>query len=134
MRPAGRQGRKGMDALPRPEVLRRFTDAACQPPLAALSLRWGASALADRLWELPENICLTGPAPERFGFSIARHGDDSYGLRVLWNRTLLSWPDLTRVQILTSALAPLLAALGTDLWQLLAEPARATLRMPRLAA
>ena len=55
-------------------------------------------------------------------------------MRVLWNRTYLSWTDLTRVQLLTSALAPLMGALGTDLWQLLAEPVRATVRMPRVAA
>jgi hypothetical protein len=123
-----------MEALPRPEVLRRFTDATCQPPLAALGLRWDASARADRLWELPENICLTGPAPERFGFSITRQGGDSYAVRILWNRTHLHWPDLARVQLLASALAPLLAALSTDLWQLLAEPMRPTVRMPRIAA
>jgi hypothetical protein len=123
-----------MEALPRPEVLRRFTEAACQPALPALRLRWDASALAERLWELPESVCLTGSAPERFGFNIERQGDDAYAVHILWNRTHLSWPELTRVQLLTSALAPLLAALGTDLWQLLAEPVRPTIRMPRLAA
>jgi hypothetical protein len=125
-----------METLPRPEVLRRFTDAECQPPLPAMRLRWDPTAMGfgERLWYLPENVCLTGPAPERFGVTIDRHGDDSYCVHVLWNRTYLSWPDVTRVQLLTSALAPLLAALGTDLWQLLSEPVRGTLRMPRVAA
>jgi len=124
-----------METLPRPEVIRRYNDAECQPPLPAMRLRWDARATGfDRLWDLPENVCMTGPAPERFGVSIERHGEDAYAVRVLWNQTHLSWPALKRVQLLTSSLAPLLAALGTDLWQLLAEPARATLRMPRLAA
>jgi hypothetical protein len=125
-----------METLPRPEVIRRFTDAACHPPLPALRLRWDTSAMgfSERLWDLPENVCVTGPAPERFGVSIERQGEDAYAVRVLWNRTYLSWTELTRVQLLTSALAPLLSALGTDLWQLLAEPVRGTLRMPRVAA
>ena len=106
------------------------------PVFQAMVLRWDPNALgsAERLWYLPEDVCLTGPAPERFGVSIQRHDTDSYTVRVLWNRTYLSWTDLTRVQLLTSALAPLLGALGTDLWQLLAEPVRATVRMPRVAA
>jgi hypothetical protein len=125
-----------METLTRPEVLRRYTDAACQPPLPAMRLRWDTSALGfgERLWYLPENLCITGPAPERFGIVVERHDDDSYAVRVLWNRMYLSWPDLTRVQLLTSALAPLLAALGIDLWQMLAEPVRSTLQMPRAAA
>jgi hypothetical protein len=125
-----------METLPRPEVLRRYTDNACQPPLPAMRLRWDPNVLGfgERLWYLPENICVSGSAPERFGVRIERQGDDAYAVQVLWNRTHLNWPELTRVQMLTSALAPLLAALGIDLWQLLAEPVRATLRMPRVAA
>jgi hypothetical protein len=125
-----------MDHLPRPESVRRFTATECQPLLPAMRLRWDTQALGftERVWELPENIGITGPAPERFGISIERHGDDSYAVRLLWDRTYLSWPDLKRVQLLGSALAPLLAAVGIELWQLLAEPVRPTLRMPRLAA
>src|SRR5207248_2145045 len=76
MRPAGRERRRVMETLPRPEVLRRYTDTACQPPLPALRLRWDGSALGfgERLWYLPENVCLSGPAPERFGVRIERHG------------------------------------------------------------
>jgi len=124
-----------METLPRPEVIRRYTDAEWQPPLPAMRLRWDPHATGfDRLWDLPESVCMTGQAPERFGISIERHGEDAYAVRVLWNQTHLSWPALKRVQLLTSALAPLLAALGIDLWQLLAEPARAMLRLPRVAA
>jgi hypothetical protein len=124
-----------METLPRPEVLRRFTDAEYHPSMPAMRLRWDASATGfARLWELPENVSMTGPAPERFGISIERHGEDAYAVRILWNQTHLSWPTLNRVQLLTSALAPLLAALGTDLWQLLAEPVRTTLRIPARAA
>jgi hypothetical protein len=124
-----------MDTLPRPEVIRRFTDAEYHPPMPAMRLRWDASATGfDRLWELPDNVSMTGPAPERFGISIERHGEDAYAVRMLWNQTHLSWAALKRVQLLTSSLAPLLAALGTDLWQLLAEPVRSTLRIPARAA
>jgi hypothetical protein len=124
-----------METLPRPEVIRRFTDAEYHPPMPAMRLRWDASATGfDRLWELPENVSMTGPAPERFGISIERHGEDAYAVRLLWNQTHLSWPALKRVQLLTCALAPLLSALGTDLWQLLAEPVRSTLRVPARAA
>jgi hypothetical protein len=124
-----------METLPRPEVLRRYTETECHPPLPAMRLRWDSSAAGfERLWELPESVCMTGQAPERFGVSIERHGEDAYAVRLLWNQTHLSWPALKRVQLLTSALAPILGALGTDLWQLLAEPVRQTLRLPARAA
>jgi hypothetical protein len=101
-----------------------------------MRLRWDAQALGfvDRHWDLPENVCIKGPAPERFGIRIDRQDEDSYAVRLLWDRTYLSWPDLKRAQLLASALAPLLDALGTDLWQLLSEPIPSTVRMPRLAA
>jgi hypothetical protein len=124
-----------METLPRPEVIRCFKDTECQPPLPAMRLRWDSCTSGiERLWELPENVSVTGPAPERFGISIERRGEDAYEVRMVWNQTYLTWPALKRVQLLTSALAPLLTALGTDLWQLLAEPVRSTLRMPRVAA
>jgi hypothetical protein len=67
-------------------------------------------------------VTLVGPPPERFGVSIRRRGEDSYSVRLLWDRTGLTWGDLPRRQILTSALAPLLGAMGTDLWYLLDQP------------
>jgi hypothetical protein len=125
-----------METLPQPEVIRRFTDHDGQTALPAMRLRWDPNVMGfgERLWYLPENVCVTSPAPERFGVCIERHGEDAYAVRLLWNRTHLSWSSLTRVQLLTSALSPLLAALGTDLWQLLSEPVHTTLRLPRVAA
>ena len=98
-----------MGSLPAPEVLRCYVHTGFQPHQSAMSLRWDPNALAtaERLWYLPEEVCLTGPAPEEFGVTIQRRGDDAYAVRVLWNHTCLSWSTLTRVQLLTSALAPL---------------------------
>ena len=42
---------------------------------------------------------------------------------MLWNSLCLSWEGLTRVQIMASSIAPVLRALGTDLWYLLTQPA-----------
>ena len=57
-----------------------------------------------------------------FGLTIQRRETDRYSVRLLWDRTCLSWNALTRVQLMTSALTPLLAAMGTDLWYLLDQP------------
>ncbi len=65
---------------------------------------------------------MKGPAPDRFGVTVHRVGADSYRVRLLWNSLCLSWEHVTRVQVMTSALAPILAALGTDLWHLLNQP------------
>lgn len=112
-----------MKTLPPPEVVRCYFDDDFAPRLPAMCLRWDADLLGgERLWELPEGVTLVGPPPERFGVSIRRHGDDSYSVRLLWDRTGLTWGDLPRDQILTSALAPLLGAMGTDLWYLLDQP------------
>jgi hypothetical protein len=55
-------------------------------------------------------------------------------VRLLWDRTCFTWLALARVQLWTSALAPLLASLGTDLWYLLDQPASSGGRSPRRAA
>jgi hypothetical protein len=125
-----------MESLPAPEVLRCFLHTGFQPPLPAMRLRWDANALgtAERLWYLPEDVCLTGPAPEDFGVTIQRRGADAYAVRLLWNKTCMSWSALTRVQLLTSALAPLLRAMGTDLWYLLDQPVTAEFQLPCDAA
>ena len=121
-----------MHCLPPPEVIRTYLDRNLQPPLPAKRLRWGPDAVgpAERLWYLPEDVCLSGPPPERFGFTLQRRGPDSYAVRLLWNRTHFHWPDLPRVQLLGSALAPLLRALGTDLWALLDRPTRGEAVLP----
>jgi hypothetical protein len=89
-----------------------------------MCLRWHSDAAGqgERLWELPEGVSIVSPAPERFGISVRRQDNDAYEVRLLWDRTHLTWPSLTRVQLLTSALAPLLGSLGTDLWHLLDQP------------
>ena len=110
--------------LPRPEVRRCFFDKSFEPPLPAMALAWDhdAPGLAEHVWYLPGDVTVQGPAPDRFGVTVHRVGADSYRVRLLWNGLCLSWEHLTRVQVMTSALAPILAALGTDLWHLLNQP------------
>jgi hypothetical protein len=121
--------------LPEPEVVRCYFDEDFQPRLPAMCLRWDDEAGSrERLWELPDGFCLAGPPPQQFGITIQRQGTDSYCVRLLWNHTGLSWPALTRAELLTSSLAPLLAAMGTDLWQVLDQPVRPELAPPPKAA
>jgi hypothetical protein len=110
--------------LPKPEVVRCFFEPSFDTPLPAMELRWDEDApgVAERDWHLPERLLLKGPAPVRFGVTIERRGADSYHVRVLWNHLGMSWDHLTRVQIMTSSLALVLNALGTDLWYLLNQP------------
>jgi hypothetical protein len=110
--------------LSAPEVLRCYFDESFDPHLPAMCLRWdsGEASPPERLWDLPEGVAILGPPPRRFGFSVRRVDNDLYSVRLLWDQTQLCWPRLARVQLLTSALAPLLAALGTDLWYLLDQP------------
>jgi hypothetical protein len=109
--------------LPEPEVVRRYVDEVFHRSAPVLSLRWpGGAALGERLWELPDGVSIVGAPPQRFGVHLQRVGD-AFSLRLLWNGTCLSWASLSRMQLLSSALAPLLAALGTDLWCLLEQPA-----------
>lgn len=125
-----------LTTLAAPRVLRHYYDDEFHPPLPAMWLRWDTdpSDLSDRLWDLPEGVCLTGAAPEHFGIRIQRRGADSYHVRLRWDQTRLSWPSLSRLQLLSSSLAPLLGAIGTDLWYLLEQPAGADVRSPRKAA
>jgi hypothetical protein len=124
-----------LKTLPPPEVLRCYFDDAFAPRLPAMCLRWDSEALGgDRLWELPEGVTLVGPPPERFGVSIRRRGEDSYDVRLLWDRTCLTWGALPRAELLGSALAPLLGAMGTDLWFLLDQPVRPASAWPDRAA
>ncbi len=113
-----------MDLLPRPDVLRCTFDKTAQPNLPVMELQWDPDApgVMDRNWYLPENVVLKGPAPTRFGVTIHRQSTNSFRVRVLWNQLQLAWENLTRTQILCSALASLLQSLGTDLWYLLEQP------------
>jgi hypothetical protein len=124
-----------VQALPTPEVLRCYFDDAFEPHLPAMALRWQAGGgPAERLWELPEGVSLLGPAPQRFGVSIQRRDADSYCVRLLWDRTRFTWHAIPRMPLLTSALAPLLGALGTDLWYLLDQPVPSGASVPPRAA
>jgi hypothetical protein len=107
-------------SLPAVEVVRCYFDDTFDPVLPAMTLRWGTAH--ERRWELPEEVSLFGPPPRQFGVSIRRTGSDGYFVRLLWDQTCLSWKLLSRVQLLTSALSPILAALGTDLRELLDQP------------
>jgi hypothetical protein len=122
-----------VQTLPEPEVLRCYFEDGFQPRLPAMSLHWEDGA-QERLWELPDNVCLAGPPPERFGITIQRRALDTYAVRLLWNQTGLNWPALTRAELLGSALAPLLGAMGTDLWHLLDQPVSSESSLPRKAA
>src|SRR3954462_11295377 len=104
--------------LPKPEVVRCFFDKSFDAHLPAMELRWNPNApgVAERIWYLPDSVSLTGPAPIQFGITISRHGHDGSRVRVLWNGLCLSWAELTRAQIMSSSLALVLNALGTDLW------------------
>lgn len=110
--------------LAKPDVVRCFFEQSFDPPLAAMALRWDAetAAACERLWQLPDNVAIKGPAPERFGVTICRWSEDAYRVRLLWNGLCLSWENLTRRQIMTSALASILGSLGTDVWYLLQQP------------
>src|SRR5262245_50451289 len=113
-----------MNFLPKPQVIRCYFESTASPNVPAMQLRWDPDTpgVADRTWHLPGGVSVNGPAPEQFGVTIQRDGDNAYHVRVLWNHLFLSWKNLTRVQIMTSALAPLLRSLGTDLWYLLEQP------------
>ena len=113
-------------ALPTPAILRRYFDESAGRIVPAYELRWdeGPFQPRERLWELPEHVSLLGLPPQRFGIKIECVGADAYEVVVLWDRTRLAWDGLTRMQLLTSALAPLLKALGSDLRSTLEQSAR----------
>jgi hypothetical protein len=122
-----------VQTLSEPEIVRCFYDDTFQPRLTAMCLNWRDGS-QERLWELPDNVCLAGPPPEKFGVSIQRRSSDTYAVRMLWNQTGLFWPTLTRAELLGSALAPLLGAMGTDLWHMLEQPIAAESCVPNKAA
>jgi hypothetical protein len=122
-----------IQALTAAEVVRCYFDETFDPPLPAMILEWDGGA-PERLWELPEGFTFCGPAPRHFGVSIRRLSRDDYAVRLLWDRTSIIWQSLSRVQLLTSALHPLLAALGTELRDLLDQPIQPPLRQLQRAA
>ncbi len=122
--------------LPVPEVVRCYFDTTFEPHLPAMCLRWEMDdpEQEEHVWALPEGVRFSGPPPRHFGIRIQRQGADSYSVRLLWERTCLTWLDLTRDQLLDSDLDPLLASLGTDLWYLLDQPLPYAERTPPRAA
>ena len=110
--------------LPAPQVVRCYFDTSFAPHLPAMCLRWEADDedWDERAWELPEGVRFNGSPPRRFGIRVQRQALDSYSVHLLWERTCLTWLDLTRGELLQSDLAALLSALGTDLWYLLDQP------------
>ncbi len=121
-------------ALSAPEVIRSYVDRSQEPHLPVLCLHWEYEGNAERLWDLPEGVSILGPAPTRFGVGIQRVAAETYSARLLWDHTMLSWPSLSRAQLLMSCLSPLLGALGTDLWHLLDQPVVAAGRFRLRAA
>lgn len=120
--------------LPTVEVVRTAIDEVFDPHCPVMALRWADHGSADvRLWELPEGMAVLGPPPARFGLSLRRHAADGYAVRVQWERTHLSWPAASRTDLLGSSLAPLLTALGLDLWSLLEQPIPGARPRPRAA-
>jgi hypothetical protein len=116
------------------EVVRKFIDEAFDPAAPVLVLRWpGNEGQAERLWEMPEGLCLAGSAPTRFGWRIRRTGADSYHVRIAWDRTVLAWASLPRAEVLGCCLGSVLAALGVELWSILEQPAPSAASRPRAA-
>ncbi len=119
--------------LPAPRVVRCYFDDAFAPPMPVMCLHW-EDGDGERTWELPEGVRVAGPAPQHFGITVRRRGPDSYAVRLLWDGTGLHWQALSRGQLLGSDLAPLLEAMGTDLWYLLDQPAKGLSEWPDAAA
>ena len=121
--PKVRQGEVGMRTLPEPEVLGCYFDDGFSPHLAAMRLRWpDALAQADGpTWSLPGSLCQHA-LPNPFGLRIQRWDVDAYATCLLWGATRVCWQGLTRAELLASALAPVLAALGSDLRYYLDQP------------
>lgn len=112
-------------SLPTPTVLSRSFDNSTGLPLSVYELRWEEPPQTERLWDLPEGLCVVGPPPARFGVKVERTGADAYSVRLLWGRTALAWEGIGRVPLLASALCPVLAALGCDFRSVLDQPVRA---------
>jgi hypothetical protein len=110
------------------EVVRKYLDDAFDARTPVMVLRWDGGD-RERLWDLPEGLCVTGPAPAKLGLCVRRlDAAGRYAVRLLWDRTTLAWPDVSRTELLACCLGPLLAAAGLDLWSLLEHQPAARLR------
>src|SRR5262249_25462372 len=94
------------------------------PGQAAMWLDWSDcfQDLGPDQWYLPGGVLISGAAPSRFGILVHRQASDDYAVRLVWNNTHLAWPSISRQQLLDSCLGLLLAALATDLHNLLDQP------------
>jgi hypothetical protein len=115
-------------ALPRADVVRRFIDESFDAHAPVLVLRWHSAGPAVRLWDLPRGLCLMGEPPAQLGIAIRRDGQDSFAVRICWGQAQLAWPAVSRLELLGSCLAPVLTAVGVDLWSLLQQPLASGLR------
>jgi hypothetical protein len=113
-----------MNDLPEPEVVHCSFEDGFPPRVAVMSLRWPeiTGAAQVRLWHFPNDVRILSPLPERFGVQLLRHDVDLYCLFLLWDGLCLRWSSLTRAQILTGSVKPLLEALSTDIFHLLEQP------------
>jgi hypothetical protein len=108
-----------------------YFDGGFIPSLAAMSLTWPAAAPRD--WVLPGGLAVSGPPPARFAVRLSRQSDDGYCLCLVWDRLRLRLADVSRAALIGSDLALILAALGTDLEHLLAQPIHPAPDLFRLA-
>lgn len=110
--------------LPPVEIVRRSADDDCDDAMPVLSLRWDVppSGGDERLWDLPRGARLIGPPPRQFGLRLSPTADGAYALRLHWDGTRLSWPALSRGELLACSLGEVLAALGQDLWAMIDRP------------
>ncbi len=112
-----------MTSLPRPELLGCYSDLGFTPPLAAMQLRWpGEVGMQMQSWMLPGGEAVQGPPPKRFGVLVRRQAEDAYALSLVWDSHCRQWFSLRRHEIAGSSLAPVLAALETQLDYLLDQP------------
>jgi len=116
------------DTLPQPRITGCACERAFPSYLATLKLEWDDHDVASRqlTWSMPRDFLLSSPVPVRFGIRLVRLDLNSYSLYVIWNETRLAWDHLTRQQVARSSLPQLLAALGTDLEELLDQPIEAS--------
>jgi hypothetical protein len=110
-----------LQALPAPTVICSGFDDQFSPPLPIVELDWEDEA-GERTWDLPTGICLTASPPRQFGIRIRLVRPEIYAVQLRWDDQTFTWPTLGRGQLLNSSLAPLLEALGMDLWYILERP------------
>jgi hypothetical protein len=106
-----------------PRILGCFFDIGFMPPIAVMLLQWEDPCSLDvHHWTLPNGEHITGAWPRRFGIRIRRQAEDAYHFMLVWDSTYRQWFSLRRKEILGSAIETILAALGSQLNDLLDQP------------